>query len=58
MDWLAQNWLWLVLIVGVVMMLSRGRHGGMPGGCCAHNDAVQQGPAAKGKAPGADAPIP
>ncbi len=57
MEWLSQNWIWLVLIVGAVMMLSRGRHGGMMGGCCAH-DMTHEIPAGKGKAPGADAPNP
>jgi len=35
MEWLTQNWIWLVLfIVGVIWLLNRGRHGGLMGGCC------------------------
>lgn len=33
MDWLAQNWVWLVLGVAMVVMMRRGGHGG-GGGCC------------------------
>lgn len=57
MEWLAQNWIWLVLFVGVMWLLSRGRHGGAMGGCCAHGVA-HEGPAADGKARGADASPP
>lgn len=32
MDWLSQNWIWLAMISGVVLLFSRGRHGAM-GGC-------------------------
>ncbi len=49
MDWLSQNWIWLVLIAGVVMMLSRGRHGGMMGGCCGGHDVAHEGTAGEGK---------
>ena len=28
MEWLSQNWLWLVLVAGVILMMRRG------GGCC------------------------
>lgn len=49
MEWLAQNWLWLVLIIGVMMMLSRGRHGGAMGGCCGSHDTAREGPASEGK---------
>jgi hypothetical protein len=27
MEWLSQNWIWVVAIVGVVLLLSRARHG-------------------------------
>jgi len=30
MEWLSQNWIWLALGVGVILMM---RHGGA-GGCC------------------------
>jgi len=53
MEWLSQNWLWLALIVGVMMLLSRGRHGGMTGGCCG---MAHEGPAEQGKASSADTP--
>ena len=58
MEWLSQNWIWLVLIAGVVMMLSRGRHGGMMGGCCGGHDMAREGPAGEGKARSADTPTP
>ena len=32
MEWLAQNWLWLVYGIAVVLMLRRGGHGGCCGG--------------------------
>jgi hypothetical protein len=32
MEWLSQNWIWLALLAGVVLLFSRGRHGAM-GGC-------------------------
>ena len=53
MEWLSQNWIWLVLIVGAMMMLSRGRHGGMMGGCCG---MAHHGPAGEDKAQSTDAP--
>ena len=53
MDWLSQNWIWLALIAGVVWLLSRGRHGGMMGGCGAHGMA-HEGPAGESKARSAD----
>jgi len=34
MEWLSQNWIWLVLVGGVIWLLNRGRHGGLMGGCC------------------------
>ena len=53
MDWLSQNWIWLALIAGVMWLLSRGRRGGMMGGCSAHGMA-HEGPAGASKTPGAD----
>ena len=54
MEWLTQNWIWLVLFVGVIWLLSRSRHGGMMGGCCGGHDMVREGPAGEGKAQGAE----
>ena len=55
MEWLTQNWIWLVLfIVGVIWLLNRGRHGGLMGGCCGGHDRAREGPAGEGKAQGAD----
>lgn len=36
MEWLTQNWVWLVLGIGAVFMFSRGARGGHGGhgGCC------------------------
>ena len=51
MEWLSQNWIWLVLIVGVMMLLSRGRHGGMMGGCCG---MAHEGPAKENKTAAAE----
>lgn len=58
MEWLSQNWIWLALIAGVVMILSRGRHGGMMGGCCGGHDMAREGPAGEDKARSADTPPP
>lgn len=54
MEWLTQNWIWLVVIAGVVWMFSRGRHGGLMGGCCGTHDMAREGPAGEGKAQAAD----
>ena len=32
MEWLSQNWLWLVFGIVMVMMMRRGGHGGCCGG--------------------------
>jgi hypothetical protein len=53
MEWLSQNWIWLMLIVGVMMLLSRGRNGGMMGGCCG---MAHEGPVEQGKASSVDTP--
>ncbi len=58
MEWLSQNWIWLALIVGVMLMLSRRGHGGMMGGCCGGHDMAREGPAGEDKARSADAPPP
>lgn len=54
MEWLTQNWIWLVLIVGVIWLLNRGRHGGLMGGCCGGHDMAREGPAGDAKEQGAD----
>lgn len=33
MEWLAQNWLWLVFGIAMLLVMRRGGHGG-GGGCC------------------------
>ncbi len=53
MEWLSQNWIWLALAVGVVVLFSRGRHGAMTGGCCGQHTA-HDGPAGAGKSRGDD----
>jgi len=32
MEWLSQNWLWLLFGIGMVVMMRRGGHGGCCGG--------------------------
>ncbi len=32
MEWLSQNWVWLALAVGVLLMMRHGGHGGCCGG--------------------------
>ena len=32
MEWLAQNWFWLVFGIGMVLIMRRGGHGGCCGG--------------------------
>lgn len=54
MEWLSQNWIWLVLIVGVIWLLNRGRHGGMMGGCCGGHDMAHEGPAGERKTQGTE----
>ncbi len=34
MEWLTQNWIWLIAIAGIMFVMFRGRHGGMMGGGC------------------------
>ena len=53
MDWLAQNWIWVVIFVLFIGMhlFGHGRHGG--GGCCGGGD--DQKPA-DGAQPGKDKP--
>lgn len=57
MEWLSQNWIWVVLAVGVLWLLSRGRHGGLMGGFGTHGRA-HEGPPGKTKGQGADAARP
>lgn len=40
MDWLSQNWIWLALGVGMVLMMRRGG----AGGCCGGHDAKAKPP--------------
>lgn len=54
MEWLTQNWIWLVLIVGVIWLLNRGRHGGLMGGCCGGHEMAREGPAGDAKGQGTD----
>jgi len=53
MEWLSQNWIWLVLVAGVVWLLSRSRHGSLMGGYGAHGMA-REGPSGEGRAQGTD----
>ena len=53
MEWLTQNWIWVALIVGVIWLLSRSRHGGLMGGCSTHGMA-HEGPAGEVKGQGAE----
>jgi len=57
MEWLSQNWIWVVVGIGLVWLLSRSRHGGLMGGCGAHG-AGHGGAAGDAKAQGMDAPLP
>lgn len=54
MEWLSQNWIWLALIVGVMWLFSRSRHGGLMGGCGTHGMA-HEGPAGDANAGSTDA---
>jgi hypothetical protein len=51
MEWLTQNWIWLALGIGAVLMMRRGAHGGHGGhgGCCS-------GSATASRRNGGDAP--
>jgi len=53
MQWLSQNWIWLVLAAGVFWLLSRGRHWGRIAGSSSHGMA-HGGRAGDGKAQGTD----
>lgn len=54
MEWLSQNWTWIVLAAGAVWLFSRMRHGGAMGGCC--GSMAHEGPEEARKAQGADTP--
>ncbi len=43
MEWLAQNWIWVALGIGAVLMMGRGARGG--GGCCGGHGGHDQGKA-------------
>jgi len=53
MEWLSQYWIWIVVAIGAVWLLSR-RHGGLMGGC--GHDMAHEGPHQAPKAESADAP--
>lgn len=42
MEWLLQNWIWIIVAVGVVLLFLRMRHGAMMGGC--GHDMAHEGP--------------
>jgi hypothetical protein len=42
MEWLSQNWIWIVVAIGAVWLFSRMRPGGMMGGC--GHDMAHEGP--------------
>lgn len=44
MEWLLQNWVWILVAVGAVWVFARARHGGM-GGCC--GGGAHEGPVKK-----------
>ena len=60
MEWLLQNWIWIVVAIGGVWLFSRmSRGAGMMGGC--GHDMAHEGPpqeAAKKEAAGAKDPKP
>ncbi|HEX8009978.1 MAG TPA: hypothetical protein VF814_03430 [Casimicrobiaceae bacterium] len=49
MEWLTQNWIWIVLALGALWLVSRARHGSLLGG---GHGMAHGGP---GDAPGAQA---
>jgi len=55
MEWLSQNWIWVVLVVGVIWLLARTRHGAYTGGHGTHGMA-HEGPAGQAKEGKADQP--
>ena len=57
MEWLSQNWIWLVVVGGVVWLLSRIRQGGSMG-CCGAHEMAHEGPAGESKPQGANASRP
>lgn len=42
MEWLSQNWIWIVVAIGGVWLFSRMSRGGMMGGC--GHDTAREGP--------------
>lgn len=42
MEWLSQNWVWILVAVGVVWLFARMRQGGAMGGC--GHDMAHEGP--------------
>jgi len=53
MEWLSQNWVWIVVAVGVVWLFARMRAGGAMGGCCGGHEMAHEGPDAAKKEAGA-----
>lgn len=43
MEWLSQNWIWIVVAVGAVWLFARMRQGGFMGGGRGH-DMAHEGP--------------
>jgi hypothetical protein len=43
MEWLSQNWVWIVVAVGFVWLFARMRPGGgMMGGCCGGHEMAHK----------------
>jgi len=57
MQWLLQNWIWLVLAAGVFWLLSRGHHRGRMAACGSHG-MPNGDPVGDGEAQGEDAARP
>jgi hypothetical protein len=41
MEWLVQNWVWILVAVGAVWLFARMRSGGAMGGCCGGHDMTR-----------------
>jgi hypothetical protein len=49
MEWLSQYWIWVVVGIGVVWLLSRSRRGGVMS-CCSIRGTAHDGASDQGKA--------
>lgn len=58
MEWLTQNWIWIVLVVGVFFMMSRGGMGCGGGGRRSHGRGDSNEHGAHGPSAGDEAPRP